>query len=347
VSSINDHFERVCILNLQYKENRRSRLERHLEEVGLSGNIQWIKALSGDKMPHPAWWNAGNGAWGCLLSHSKVIAEALEDEVSSLLIMEDDVILKSNAVELLDCFMAQVPGDWGQIYLGGQHIRKPVKLEEGSFVCRARCVNRTHAYAISRSAMARLFQHIWHAPDYIANPGGWHFDHQLGFAHQRGDWASYAPRWWIAGQDEDWSNISGRYNPELWWQPEEWALHLPFVIIPTSMGGNLQDDHKFLHCGNHLYQGTCCDQGLDSALSSDEKFRDWLLMIASEALELGRLPGIQHPDLQPERLEKIWQGGVLPWAPRGMGDHVAEAYSMIDNLVLRIAGLQPESAAVG
>ncbi|WP_172683368.1 glycosyltransferase family 25 protein, partial [Verrucomicrobium spinosum] len=42
-----------------------------------------------------------NGAWGCLLSHARVLAEAIADGIENVLILEDDVVFQPDAGSLL------------------------------------------------------------------------------------------------------------------------------------------------------------------------------------------------------------------------------------------------------
>jgi len=339
-----DYFERIRVLNLPYKQERRERLTKHLEELGMGEGVGWVRAYSGDKITPPAWWNAGNGAWGCLLSHANLIAEALADDVESLLLMEDDVVFRTNTAEMLDVFMKQVPSDWGQIYLGGQHLADPLPVPMRPFVLKAKCVNRTHAFVIHKRAMEALHRHIWHAPDYIAHQGGWHVDHQLGIAHEREDWPVYAPAYWIAGQDEEWSNISGRYNTRHWWHPKQWATHLPFVYLPSAAGDQMEADAKSLHGGYNLKPGTFEDIALDVAAISDDRLLKWLECIATEALDIERLPALQHPAVTPERLSRLWKGGVVPWSPGCMDKVRAFHYEQMDGIVMDAMHQRPSPA---
>jgi Glycosyltransferase family 25 (LPS biosynthesis protein) len=305
----------LFIINLPYKADRRERLSTHLLESGIinhPSDIRWVKAISGDWCWPPHWWKSGNGAWGCLMSHLRIVQDAIMDGLESYMVLEDDAVFQPRAVEMLERLMREVPDDWDQIYLGGQHLR-PIEPVPGSpFVVRANNVNRTHGFILRRRAFARFQQHILHAPDYIAHPG-WHIDHQLGVAHERRDWNVYAPAWWICGQEAGSSNISGRTNPRMWWHPAANCRHLPFTLVPENPGHELSSRiTPVLHCGNNCLPGTFQDRGLEASLHSTERLRDWLQMIAREALDMELLPGIQHPRLTLERLRAVWPAGVFP-----------------------------------
>ena len=233
--------------------------------------------------------------------------------------LEDDVVWQERAGEMLAEFMPQVPKDWDQIYLGGQHLREPV--DQGGVnpaatvrVLRAWNVNRTHAFALQKKAIARVHQHIWHAPDYISKEGGWHIDHQLGIAHERGDWSVYAPSWWLAGQDEDRSNISGNYNPRLCWHPSFHTKCLPIIHIPVEAGAEIGEARRWVHPGNTLKPGTLEDAGLEMAAGDEQKLKDWLVMIAREVLDMHRLPAWQSAKINEADVTRLWPAGVRPLA---------------------------------
>lgn len=310
---LTEAFERVVVLNLPYKSDRRKRLARHLAELELAdpSKIVWQRALAGDWSPPPAWFKAGNGAWGCLQSHLRVVQDALMDGVESYCVLEDDVVFKTGAGDGLKRMVRALPQNWGQLYLGGQHLAEPKQRLEGG-LWQPHNVNRTHAFALHRRAFVRFQQHISHAPDYIAR-GPWHIDHQLGVAHERADWLVYAPDWWIAGQEAGASNISGRHNPRMWWFRTGLAPGLPFVVVPQRTGKAMDARlRQLIHCGNHLKPDTFEDIGLDGCVNNPEAMAKWMNMIAVEALDRGLVPALQHPVLGEQVLEQQpWNAGVF------------------------------------
>lgn len=224
----------IFVINLPFKPDRRERISRHLVEMGLvrsAEEIRWVKAISGDWCWPPHWWRSGNGSWGCLMSHLRIVQDALMEGLESYLVLEDDAVFQPQALEMLERLMREVPQDWDQIYLGGQHLKPVEEVPGAPFVLRANNVNRTHGFILRRRAFARFQQHIMHAPDYIEHHR-WHIDHQLGLAHERREWNVYAPAWWICGQEEGGSNISGRTNPRQWWHPQGYSRDLPLILMP-------------------------------------------------------------------------------------------------------------------
>lgn len=333
-----EFFDRVVVINLRHRHDRRARLEEHLGAIGKISNIEWFAAYAGDVLSPPGWWNSGQGAWGCLLSHSTAVAGALRDDVTTMLVLEDDVVFQPDFASLLGGFMKQVPDDWGQIYLGGQHLKEPELLKDRPFVLRAKNVNRTHAYAIHRRAMADFHRHIWEAASYMVHPEGWHVDHQLGLAHEQGLWPVYAPAIWIAGQGEDWSSIRpGLEIPRCWWHPSKWKGSLPFIWIDSKLADMPMRDRAWLHGGNNLKEGTVEDIGLDVAALSDDRLASWLQLIAQEALDHEKLPALQHPFISLQRLEKNWPGPVRVWTEGGAEKIHSAIYGVFHQRALSMA----------
>jgi len=301
--ALSTHFERVAVLSLPAASERRERLRRHLQATGLGGGeVQFIPALPGSDCPPPRGWR-GLPAWGCLRSHLTVLQQALHDGVESLLLLEDDVeFLPATAWEL-GPWLRRVPPDWGQIYLGGQHLQTPRRTALDD-VWQGRNVNRAHAYAVSAQVLPRLLKHLTRWQDYNVRRL-WHVDHQYGLAHERGLWSAYTPTWWFAGQSADISQINGRQESRRWWQPGLHALDIPFI---------------------HLAPETVTDPGeplmeQQFRFVADRDTTDTLLLLrrlekgAAAALAAGALPAWRDPRLSYDLISRIWPAGARRYAP--------------------------------
>ncbi|MEO5913304.1 MAG: glycosyltransferase family 25 protein [Luteolibacter sp.] len=307
-----DHFERLYVISLPYKADRRERLAGHLEELGLGTrkDITWAKAISGEHCQPPVWFGAGNGAWGCLQSHARIVEDAIMDEITSYCVLEDDAVFCDRAEHLLKLLMEEMPDDWGQIYLGGQHIENPGLLTGKSVVARGTSINRTHAFAVHKRAFQKFYRHILDAPEYISR-GSWHIDHQLGLAHEARFWNTYVPLWWIAGQDAGFSSITCRQNPRYWWHSKIHASNLPFIRKDPGASENAENLKDYVHFGYDSTVSNSLDTDWASCAGSAELLSNRLLNIAREALEIGLLPGINHPAISSELVEKHWAAGVI------------------------------------
>ncbi len=122
--------QRIVVINLPYKPERRAALARNLGQTGIArpDDITWATAISGDWSPPPAWWGAGNGAWGCLMSHVRAVQDAIMDGVETLCLLEDDVVFHPQAALMLERLLWELPKDWDQVYLGGQHLKEAETL---------------------------------------------------------------------------------------------------------------------------------------------------------------------------------------------------------------------------
>lgn len=311
---LTDCFDRVFIVHLPHHELRKERLIRNLTETGIADpeKVQWVRAIYGDWCGVPGWFNAGGGAWGCLQSHLRIVQDAIMDGLTSYCVLEDDVVFHERSPEMLDRLMKYVPKDWGQIYFGGQHLKEPVPLDGNPSVYQCRNVNRTHAFALHQRAFRDFQMHIMNAPDYIGRKS-WHIDHQLGIAHENRFWNTYAPAWWLAGQQDGDSSISGRNNPRFWWYSSLHSRKLPFVYIDADASPEVYSllEGK-VHFGNNLKSGTREDVGLDKCVNDPVALSIWLKMIAREALDRHLLPGIQHPLIHREDVLREWRAGLLP-----------------------------------
>lgn len=224
MKNLTDWFDRVFVINCKHRPDRLERVKNHLADSGMAdvSKVTFTPAIIGDWTTCPAGWMAGRGAWGCLRSHERIAEDVMHERdengvmtVKNYLVLEDDVYFLENALEDLNIFMNLLPGDWDQLYLGGQHRRKPVPLGNGLLI--GISVNRTHAYALNQRCFQVFYRHITFAPDYTGKPI--HIDHQLEVAHNRRDWDVYCPPKWICGQEAGSSNVSGKINERNIWQP--------------------------------------------------------------------------------------------------------------------------------
>ncbi len=328
---LTDKFERVVVINLPFKGDRKQKLKKNLEKTGIADlkAVEWERAIYGEWAPAPAWWGAGNGGWGCFMSHLRVAQNAAHDKVDSYCVLEDDVVFHEQASTVLGHFADELPKDWGQVYLGGQYLNREPEVVS-PWVLRPFNVNRTHAFALHKDTYAPFLEHITDFPFFmnperngrgmpILSPRDFHIDHRLGDAHEKRLWNTYSPVWWIAGQAEGVSEINKGVNEQNWWHlgTTTRGKSLPFFFIKNATQGTKLFS-KMIHTGNTLKEGTFTDMGITTKLSDGELLH-WLKMIASEAVEKWKLPGFQVPEDQPgfvERVSKLWEADVYPYGPQ-------------------------------
>jgi len=152
-------FERVYIVNLPERADRRREMDAELQRFGLTVDgktIRYFRAIR----PDSAGLFPSIGARGCFMSHLEILRECKRDGLQNVLIMEDDLSIHPALASLDSDKLARLQwGDWDFAYFG--HVEevahasdKPVWKE--SHVPMA----TTHFYALNRDAIAAILEHL-------------------------------------------------------------------------------------------------------------------------------------------------------------------------------------------
>ena len=304
---LDKHFGTVHLMTLDPDSARARRSIEALSEF--TDNLNVVQAIRGDELPPAPWYRAGNGAWGCLQTHIRIAQDAWLRGDETYIVFEDDVVFTKDFAPLLDDFMANVPENWDQVYLGGQHRKEPRWVNPA--VYEARRVNRTHCFALSRGAIPEFLTHVTDFKDHVEASFEKHIDHRLEDAHDARRWVTYTPSWWLVGQGENLSGINGRWHPDKWWDHNLGATsQFPFVWIDREP---TEEELRFLHLG-------WADRGegfkyLDPFFrTSPKQPSKGMNTIMQEAYECRRIAGVafyEDPKLDPAPFTAAWGGGFL------------------------------------
>lgn len=203
-------FERVYVVNLPRRSDRWERfLESFPKNWPFAQPIRY-SALDGGLVRPPAWWKDGNGAWGCYRTHVQILEECLNEQVDSVLILEDDAACVSDFVTKSAEFMQHLPDDWNMVYLGGQHLEENKRLPRkvNDWVYRPYNVNRTHCYGLrGREMMITIYRHLH---DFASWKVAHHIDHYLGEMHKKTKTGLYVPREWLVKQAAGESDVCNK-----------------------------------------------------------------------------------------------------------------------------------------
>lgn len=299
------HFpERVYVINLPRRTDRLGALHARLRKYNWPFQAPIIyKAIDGDTVGVPPEFTQGGGAYGCRMSHLRILQDCLMDDVQSVMILEDDADITDGFADKVADFLAQVPDDWEGIMLGGQHHAPPIPTGIDGVV-RVRYAQRTHCY-IARPSYMKALQRRWGNAtvhiDWLMRD--WQHQHII-----------YAPDPWLVGQAGGRSDIRGAEKPPEWWIT---GSHLPpgpvaiAQVSPHVMETLIQ---RGFHPGwtrdAHGY-----DAGLHAVFSYPDRQRrlsaltQWLNTIQAECVG-GLLPTVYHPAATLDLVQEAWHGPV-------------------------------------
>lgn len=188
----------IKVINLAKRPDRLEQVMSEIRSAGLTNPVEVIPAADGSRLRPPSRWPAGdgNGAYGCYLSHVRVLVDAINNG-TPVWIWEDDALPCPDFATAVAKFWGSLPSDWKGVYFGGEHLKTPLQTTRRGVV---RCVDthRTHCYLV-RPDFAKELLHA-----YESYPG--HIDKAS--KHVQVKYPCYAPDRFLVGQrGESYSDI--------------------------------------------------------------------------------------------------------------------------------------------
>ena len=147
-------FDRVVVINLAERKDRRREMERQLKRLGLAREVEFFPAIRPTKVDD--WPNLG--ARGSFLSHYALLRQACDAGLRAIAIMEDDCDFEPCFTRVQEqVARALAAREWGIVYFGHGE-----PFPEGAAADLRPCTRNfeTHFYAVHESALRRVVDYL-------------------------------------------------------------------------------------------------------------------------------------------------------------------------------------------
>jgi GR25 family glycosyltransferase involved in LPS biosynthesis len=138
------------VINLERRTDR-------LTSINLPFEYNVFKATDG-KETYPDHKVKHQGFLGCLDSHRRLFQMAKDNNIETLLVMEDDIEVDQNFNDKLQVVLSELPEDWDLLYLGGWNVGEKEKYSQ--HLDRATKVYTTHAFIVRGKFFDTLLEGI-------------------------------------------------------------------------------------------------------------------------------------------------------------------------------------------
>ena len=175
------YFDRVSVINLPERTDRRAGVEQELRKLGLATHAKKVKFYPAVK-PTDAGEFSSRGVRGCFESHLAVLRAARADGLTNILILEDD-FASSDALERLQSrLLAQLArSNWDVVAFG--HDLPCESPRQSALRPPHASYNLAHCYAVNGScfdALIAFLELVQSRPGGHPLGGPMHYDGALG-----------------------------------------------------------------------------------------------------------------------------------------------------------------------
>ena len=158
---INSVVDKIYVINMDQDTDRLKHIKYQLDKFNLK--FQRVPGVNGKK-EFPKYKNKTPlrpGVLGCLLSHTNVIKDAIQNNYENILVLEDDAILHQNFLQEFETkykFIKNKEKDIEMIYLGcsQKHNWKDLDLQEHYYTTKKN--DGTFAMLINKKIFSRILQ---------------------------------------------------------------------------------------------------------------------------------------------------------------------------------------------
>lgn len=171
---MNDYFDRIFVINLASRTDRRAHAEAELAKLGIT-KAEWFDAYN-----RPIDHNGKpNGNMGCTASHRAVLEIIAYNKVPRALVLEDDFeVCVNSPLDWFNGMIKEVPETWEMLYLGG-HYGEPPLSRVSQHVIRIGRMLTTSSYGITWQMARKMAPYICGIGPIDSLYGGFHTkDHE-------------------------------------------------------------------------------------------------------------------------------------------------------------------------
>ena len=184
--TLGDFFGCTFVINLAERKDRRAQITRELEAAGMPfspGKVEIFPAVR----PIEALGFPSPGVRGCFLSHLGILKLARERRLSSVLILEDDLVISPLVREFQDHILSFLStARWDMVYFG--HIEQVSNQSPPGFIPFTGPLVTAHFYAVNGPLIGRLIDYLEQVqtrPPGDPDGGPMHLDGALNMFRQR------------------------------------------------------------------------------------------------------------------------------------------------------------------
>ena len=162
MNALSGLFDRIAVINLPYRTDRRAEMAGQLVRVGLNLDAPPVVLFEAVR-PAEAEAFPSVGARGCFLSHLGVLRAARADRIDRLLILEDDCDFAEGSTEaLLSAWRGlDASGPWDICYGGYRLPGEPRQGPEGwTLLSNTDPVSTTHCIGFSAAAIQAALPYL-------------------------------------------------------------------------------------------------------------------------------------------------------------------------------------------
>lgn len=153
-----DEFDRICVINLPERTDRRMAVQRELERVGTGFSNSKVQLFAATRCSEALGFPSPS-VRGCFLSHLSVIRNARADGLRNVLVLEDDVALSPLLTPYSGLLREEVVSQsWGFLYFG--HVERLASVETPRVIPFDGPLMTAHCYAISASVLDPLIEYL-------------------------------------------------------------------------------------------------------------------------------------------------------------------------------------------